>query len=196
MMSEATDSHKLSGSPILTSSLDELSKEIAISEVSEVFRRELTANCTRGPLELRLVIEKNVFRKGEPIKISVVLKNIGDKPVMLVKFDQFFFDVEVYGPDSGFLFSLRGREAPVLSPSFPCILMPSESISEILVWNQTYPAIPEETVRPGSYSFVGILTCYAKILEKKTELRGASYPLIDSRAERLKTPPLTVTIVE
>jgi len=136
----------------------------------------LTSVLTTGPLELKLELQKTEFVQGEPINITVSLKNIGNTTITIT------FTEKILGGIYPDVYNASGTKVwgrGLLPQAIERItLEPNEGISRTYTWNQI--TIGERKQVPkGTYAIVG-----------KTLKIGA---LDDAVAGRLEFPPFLET---
>jgi hypothetical protein len=125
-----------------------------------------------GGLELTMTIEKTQCLLGEPINITLTIKNTSNQTINFTHTAQ-DFDFLVYNDTNNLIYQWsKGRVFPMWAMLMP--LNPKENITGNYIWQQTSNNQSQETpVSPGTYSIVGQT----------------------SSAYGLQTPPTQVTIV-
>lgn len=83
-------------------------------------------------LEIDLNVDKNSFVKGDNIKATLNLKNIGDKKISIEYFPNIPFNVLLYDKDGNILETFRGEKGASMASSAVLNLIPEETFSGTL----------------------------------------------------------------
>jgi hypothetical protein len=146
---------------------------------------KVTSTLINGPLELRLELDKTEFVQGEPVNITVSLKNIGNKTITVV-YTTFKTRVGVkilYL--NGTIANEWGRSP--LTATEEVSFAPGEQVSRTYVWDQDVVIFEGRTfigrrqAPKGTYKIVGTT--------------GTSIGVYGiGPLGMLETPPITITI--
>jgi hypothetical protein len=143
-----------------------------------------------GPIRLTVRLDKNTFRLGEKINVTLTITNISNKTIVLAYSSPPKTDFAVYNSSSDriFLFSRAyGWTTEVVS----LVLEPSESSSQIWKWDQQKGKWEEDlqSVDPGTYYIAGLTGPGLYYLGPKDEYR-------EDFVERIKveTPKIEIAI--
>ena len=114
-------------------------------------------------LKLTLTLEKTEYSLGEPINITLTITNVSNQTTTIGLSAYNDFDFQVYNGTHSVIYQYSDRWIGVAVPQIVIdeTLEAGESLSENLVWNQTYP-IPTGgsegvPVSAGTYYIVGLI---------------------------------------
>jgi len=146
----------------------------------------VTSVLTTGPLELKLELDKTEFERGEPVNITISLKNIGNTTITVTyAYMGTRVGVKILYSSNSSLRVERGRTP--LTMVEPVAFAPGEQVSRTFVWDQWLDVIVESTyygkqqAPEGTYTVVG--TTGTLIGVAGTSVGGM-----------LETPPITIII--
>jgi len=129
------------------------------------------AETTYGPIKLTVRLDKNTFRLGENVNVTVTITNISNETILLAYSLPPKIDFAVYNSSSDIIFSYS-RSGGWAMVEVRLILEPSESNSQMWEWNQVQANYYFESkqVQPGIYYIAGLTVPY--YLGPKDEYRG------------------------
>jgi hypothetical protein len=116
----------------------------------------LVAQGSASELELTMILEKTVYRLGEPISITLEITNISNQTVTFdLGPDVNDFDFHVYNDTDGNVYWYSSIWVGAAIPMYVIFitLTPGDTWSENFVWQQEM--LPSGTVSPGTYYIVG-----------------------------------------
>jgi hypothetical protein len=110
-------------------------------------------------LELNMTLEKTEYSLGEPINITLTITNISNQTINLTVGDP-FFDFRVYNDTNSDLYEWSWSQISLNIEWSPLPLGAEESLTNRLVWPQTWNDMVFSegvSVSPGTYYIVGLV---------------------------------------
>lgn len=112
-----------------------------------------------GPLELSLSFPKAEYAVGEPVQVTLTLRNLGPGPVGLRPASLRLFDFAVFDEAGRQLGTWAGGRPFPMAPPLPISLAPGEAITRTLLWDLALPGPDGRTpLPPGRYGLQGFLS--------------------------------------
>lgn len=116
------------------------------------------AYTTYGPIKLTMRLDKNTFRLGEEVNVTVIITNISNETIALGYHRPLKTDIAVYNSSSDRIF-LYSRTVVTATEGVVLFLEPSESYSRTIKWNQLQvddvPPFATRQVQLGIYYITG-----------------------------------------